>query len=219
MRIAEMEAHHQEFVALEGTVGTMMRNREFPALFSVCEASFPHVVPAIKFRKTKDIKPETPELLSLQVICKYAPALFEHAVLESLFDFVSSTRLLAKHEKGYLQAVETALEHEEFARSLWNHLEPRGECLERDIGKDLGFGQHSAAGIIDIWAELGIVDRRQESDTHALSFRTRLDMVVEGICHACGARGKGPKEAFLRPSSCQKCGAQGYYHIVGTRQR
>ena len=219
VRIADMEAHHQEFVALEGTVGTMVRNREFPAVFSVCEASFQHVVPAINFRKKRDIKPETPDLLSFQVICEYAPALFEHAVLESLLDFVKSTRLLAKHENGYLQTVEVAMEQEEVARSIWNYLERHGECQVRDVRKDLGFRGRSAARIIEIWAELGIADREQEGDTHRLGFRTRLDMVVEGICHACGARGRGPKEAFLRPSCCQRCGTQGYYHVVGKRQQ
>ncbi|HUT94052.1 MAG TPA: hypothetical protein VMY37_31605 [Thermoguttaceae bacterium] len=218
MRIAEMEAHHQDFLALEHTVGTMVRNREFPRVFSVCEACFPHVVPAINFRKKRDIRPEIPELLAFQVICNYAPALFEHAVLESLADFVKSTRLLAKHENGYLQTVEVAIEQEEVARGIWNYLERRGECQEPDVRKELGLGERSAAGIIEMWAHLGIIDCEQQGDTRSLRFRTRLEMVVEGICHACGARGKGPKEAFLRPSCCQRCGTQGYYHIVGGRQ-
>jgi len=218
MRIAEMEGHHQDFVALEARVGAMMRNRQFPAIFSVCVESLTHIVPAIKFRKKKAIKPETPEWLSFQVICDYGPALFEHAVLESLHDSVKSTRLLAKHEKRYLQAVEVAIEHEEVARRMWNYLERDGECQVRDLLGDLGCSRRSAGGIIEIWAELGIIEPQDEGPSRRLVFRTRLDMIVEGMCPACGARGRGPKEAFLRPSCCQRCRAQGYYHIVGRGQ-
>jgi hypothetical protein len=219
MRIAEMETHYREFVALEDKVATMMRNRQFPAVFSICEASFPHVVPAIKFRKKRGIRPETPELLSFQVICDYAPALFEHTALQSLLDFVKSTRLLARHEKGYLQTVEMALECEEVARNIWNYLEQHGECRVRDVRKDLGFSRRSTAGIIEIWAELGIIESEKDGNSHRLNLRTRLETVVEGICHVCGVRGRGPKEAFLRPSCCQRCGTQGYYHIVSGRRQ
>lgn len=219
MRIAEMEAHHQELLTLEDTVGTMVRKREFPRVFSVCEACLPHVVPAINFRKKKDIRPEIPELLAFQVICNYAPALFEHPVLESLAGFVKSTRLLAKHESGYLQTVEVAIEQEEVARGIWSYLERRGECQVRDVIQDLGFSRRTAVGIVEIWSELGIIDCQEEGSTSTLGFRTRLDMVVEGICHVCGVRAKGFKEAFLRPTCCQRCGTQAYYYIGGRFQQ
>jgi transposase-like protein len=60
MRKAEMEAHHDAHTALEGKIKTMLDNREFPAVFSVCVASLPHIVPTIKYRKHKGLKPETP---------------------------------------------------------------------------------------------------------------------------------------------------------------
>ncbi len=216
MRIAEMEAHHDEYCALEGAIGAMLENRNFPDLFSACEASFPHIVPAIKFRKRRDIRPETPRLLSLQVIFKYAPALFAHAVLESLFEFVKSTRLLAKHENGYLERTARALEDEEMARSLWNHLEGRPASLQRDIGKELGLSQDGAVAILELWAELGVIGRRQEKDSYAIHFRSPVDATTEGICESCGARAKGRKELFFKPISCQECGEDGYYHIIYT---
>ena len=60
MKIAEMEDHHNEFMALEARVQAMSGKGEFPAVFSACEASFPHIVPAIKYRKKREIQPETP---------------------------------------------------------------------------------------------------------------------------------------------------------------
>jgi hypothetical protein len=75
MKKSEMEDHHDEHAALENRIRKMTENREFPAVFSVCTESFPHIVPAIKFRKQQGIAPETPTLLGIGIICKYAPPL------------------------------------------------------------------------------------------------------------------------------------------------
>jgi predicted Zn-ribbon and HTH transcriptional regulator len=214
MRIAELEAHHGEYTALEATIRKMLYNREFPAVFSVCEASFPHIVPAIKYRKKRGIEPETPTFLSLGVICKYAPPLFEHAVLQSLYEFVKSTTLLAKHQSGYFQAVQRAVEDEEIARALWNHLNAWPGSLQEDAGKELGVSEESAVRILDVWVEFSVISRRQEKNSCQLYLRSRLDAVVEGVCHTCGVRGKGHKELFFKPIRCKKCGTEDYYHIV-----
>jgi len=219
MRIAELEAHHDEYAGLEASIRTMLHNHEFPAVFSVCEESFPHIVPAIKYRKRKGIEPETPALVSLHVITKYAPPLFEHAALESLCEFVRSQTTLARHENGYLRAAESALEDEEIARALWNHLEAHLGFPQRDIGEDLGFNQERVVAIVDTWVELGVISRTKEKNNSGLFFRCRLDAEAEGICQTCGVRGKGRRELFFRPISCQKCGTQGYYHITYAGQQ
>jgi len=219
MKIAEMEACHDRFAVIEEEIARRLAGREFQTAFSLCEESFPHIVPAVKYRKRRGIEPEMPALLSFQVICKYAPPLFEHRVLESLFEFVKSTRLLARHENGYLKASETALEHEEIARLLWNHLEQRPGAWQRDIGRALGLSQEDAVPILETWEELGVIDREQEVNSYKLYLRTRLDSMVEGICQTCGVRGKGRKEAFFKPTACGKCGTQGYYHIRHTSRQ
>ena len=216
MRIAEMEEHHDQYTALGGTVRTMLPKREFPAVFRVCEESFPHIVPAIKFRKKRGIEPETPALFAFRVINQYAPPLFEHRTIESLLEFVKSERSLAKHENGYLQAVESALEDEEIARGLWSHLETHPGFLQRDIRSVLGVSQERAVAIAVTWEQLGVITRRKVKNTYALDFRSRLDAITEGICQYCGVRGKGRKESFLKSTSCAKCGTEGYYHIVCT---
>jgi len=218
MKIAEMEAHHDEYTTLESRIIKMLGKREFPAVFPVCEASFAHIVPAIRYRKKRGMKPETPRLSAFSVICKYGPPLFEHAILESLLDFVRSTRLLAKHENGYLQSIERALEREEVARILWNHLEHQPGFLQRHIRKELGISQESAVAILAIWEELGVIARKQQKNSYALYFRSRLDAAAEGICQTCGVRGKGRKELFFRPVSCKNCGTEDYYHIINTDQ-
>ena len=37
--------------------------------------------------------------------------------------------------------------------------------------------------------------------------------IGQGVCPACGVRGKGRKELFFRPVPCKRCGAEGHYHI------
>lgn len=214
MTIAEMEWHHEEYLALESKIATMLANRWFPTVFSACEESFPHIAPAIQFRKKRSIEPETPRLSSFQVVFRYAPPLFEHGVIQSLSDVVQSTRLLAKHEDNYLGQVAEALDREEVARTLWNHLERQPGFLQRDIRKELGVSQDIAVTVLEVWGELGLVARDHEKNSYRLYLCSRLDAPAEGICHNCGVRGKGRKELFFKPIACGKCGTEGYYHIV-----
>ena len=79
----------------------MVDNRDFPKVFSVCTASFPHVLPAITFRKKRGVLPEIPDLLAFATIWWYAPSLFEDAAIESLFQFVSSSRVLGNPKRGF----------------------------------------------------------------------------------------------------------------------
>jgi hypothetical protein len=216
MKISEMEYHHDEYTSLEDKIKNMLDNREFPAIFSVCVDSFSHVLPAIQYRKKREIMPETPDWSAFDVICKYAPLLFEHAVITSLFEFVKSTRLLAKHEKGYLQIIETAIEREEIARVLWNFINQRSNVLQKDICRNLEYNKQTIAGIIDIWEELKVVIRNDKDVDPKIRLRTRLDEIVEGICHNCGVQGKGRKELLFKSILCQKCGAEGYYYIKYT---
>ncbi len=215
MKISEMEYHHVEYTSLEDNIKAMLDKREFPAIFSVCVESFPHIVPAIRYRKKREITPEMPDWTAFDVICKYAPPLFEHVAIESLFEFVKSTRMLAKHEKGYLQAsVETAIEHEEIARVLWNSIEQQPDALQKDIFGILKSNhQVGAEIIIDIWEQFGVIIRHNNGFDFRIRLRTRLDEVVEGRCHNCGVQGKGRKELFFKSISCQKCGYDNYYYI------
>ncbi len=216
MGIADLQDHHDKLTALEATIRTMVANREFPAVFCACLDSFEHIVPAIKYRKQRGIAPETPDLFSFSVICRYGPPLFEHAAMESLLAFVDSTRMLAKHENGYLSTIQAALQREKIARVLWNDLEQHPDALRPNVSGKLGVTDETAVDIVEVWEQLGVIIRRQEQNAYRLHFRSRLDAEVEGVCPACGVRGRGRKELFLRPISCKKCGANGYYHIKYT---
>ena len=157
MKIAELEANHVACVDAEHTIRTMVENREFPAVFSICVESFPHIVPAIQFRKKKEMTPEIPTFLAFTTICKYAPPLFEHAAIESLREFIKSTRILAQHENDYLSAIDAARNREKVAHTLWNHLEKEPGALQRDLRTQLGIVQEDAVKIIELWEELGVV--------------------------------------------------------------
>ena len=110
-------------------------------------------------------------------------------------------------------SVETARKREQLAHVLWNHLKKQPETLQRDIFTALGVVREDAVNIVELWEKLGILDRQPEGRSYRLCFRTRLDTEVAGVCQNCGVRGKGRKELFLKPVTCQKCGTLGYYHI------
>ena len=213
MKIAELEDHHDACEDLEQKICEMVDNHEFPGVFSVCIESFPSIVPAINFRKKREIFPEIPEFAAITTICKYAPLLFEHAVIETLFEFIKSARVLSQSEKDFLGSIEAARQREQLAHSLWNYIEKHPGMFQRDIRTELGVVQEEAVAVVELWQKLGILDRQPEDRSYRLNFRTRLDAEVSGVCPACGVRGKGRKELFFRSVSCQKCGAQSHYYI------
>lgn len=213
MKIAELEAHYDDCADSERTIRAMVENGELSKVFSVCTASFPHIDPAIKFRKKRGITPEIPDFLAFTTILKYAPPLFEHVAIESLMDFVNSTRVLLKSEMNFLHSIEVARKREQLAHRLWNHLERHPGMLQRDIRTELGVVQEDAVNIVKLWEQLGILDRQSEDRSYRLYFRTRLDTEVAGLCPNCGVRGKGRKELFFRSVACQECGTEGHYHI------
>ena len=213
MRKAELEAHQAMFASLERTIGENLTTRDFGKVFSASIECFPHIGPTINLRKQIGAEPVTPELLSFKVICEYGPPLFEHAAIDSLIDFIKATRLLARHENGYSEEAEAARTREKLARSIWNRIERHPDLLQRDLGRELGCDQGAAVGIVDTWEKLGIISRRPEQNCYALSFCSSLDAEVDGMCPECGARGKGRKELFFKPTVCKRCGMAGYYHL------
>jgi uncharacterized protein (DUF983 family) len=213
MRISELEAHHDAFIESDRTIRAMVNNADFPAVLVVCIESFPHIVPAINFRKRREVTPEIPALLALTTICRYAPPLFEHSAIESLRQFIKTARVLLQSEKNLSHAADAARNGERVAHVLWNYLERHPGTLQRDIHSNLGVAQDDAVNTIEVWEELGIVERRPEGRSYRLDFRTHLDAEVAGLCPNCGVRGRGRKELLFRSARCQKCGTEGHYHI------
>jgi hypothetical protein len=213
MLIAEMEDHHTQLMAIEARIVAMESNMEFPAVFQICEESFPHIVPAISFRKRRSLAPVIPAIRAFDVVWTYAPALFEHSTLECTLSFVRSTRLIAKHENGYLESAEAALSREEAARLLWNFLERNPGTSETTTVQQLGLYRGVVAAILAVWHRLGVVTRTLEKSSDNLALATRLDQETAGICSRCGARVKARKMNLLQPASCPKCGEKDYFHF------
>jgi hypothetical protein len=213
MRKAEMEAHHDAYTAKEGDIRAMLADRNFAAVFRVCTDSFSHIVPAIQYRRREGIEPQTPKFLAFEAICKYAPPLFEHAVLDALSQYVASERVLTKAETGYLSMVQAAVEREEAARMLWNHLELQPGTPQRGIATILGCDGAEIDDIVSVWADLGVMTREAADGLHHLFLCPALNVEVDGLCPMCGVRGRGRKESFFKSVRCQKCGAEGFYHI------
>ena len=219
MRITEMEAHHDELMDLENTIHVKVFDRDFSAVFGLCEETFSHIVPAIKFRKKREIEPETPELVSFLIIYKYAPPLFEHRVIESLIDFIKGTRLLAKHEEGYLELAQTTLVVEEAAKTLWSTLERHPGFLRQNIQRELGIDQGFSDAILATWEELGVIAYKETDNGRAIYLQSCANAQAEGVCHTCGTRGRGRKELFYKPVPCTKCGTTDYFCITSTMHR
>ena len=213
MKKAELEGHSSVYDAAEDTIRAMCDSRQFPVVFSVCLDSFEHIVPTIQFRKKNGIVPDVPPLVPFKTICKYAPVLFEHDIIQALIEFIRSNRVLARHENDYQSAAELALKQEDLAWQVWNHLERHPGSGHHEIANGIRTGVVLVIEIIRTWEHLGVVDRLDEAGQTKFFFRSSLDSEVEGACHECGVRGKGRKELFYRPIRCKVCGHEGHYHI------
>ncbi len=214
MRKAELADHHNQYLAKEAHIRDMVQQCDFPRAFAACGDSFAHVVPAMKYRRQAGITPEVPEFLCFSVICRYGPPLFEHGVLKSLNEFIGGTRQLARHENEYRSASETALEHEELARTFWNHLEYRPGLTRRELSERFNVPERTVAEIIDVWKEVGLVCCGTHGKDPQLFLGTRLDVDIVGVCQHCGTKGRGRKELFLQRIKCGKCTVVDYYHIL-----
>lgn len=213
MKKAEMEAHYAAYLSCETNIRVMLDHRHFPNVLSACLESLAHVVTAIKYRKQWGDGKDTADLLPFGVICRYAPALFEHEPLERLLDFVRSERGLGPNRGAFVEAATAAWEREEKARLLWNHLAHWPETAERTVHELIGIDRPSGTEIIEVWVDLGLVIRGQAAGGPVLRLASQLSDEMEGICPSCGAIGRGRRELFFKPSVCQRCGTQGYYHI------
>ncbi len=79
--------------------------------------------------------------------------------------------------------------------------------------------QGDIESVLQVWEEFGVVLRIQNANSHRLYIRSDLDAKTEGMCPACGLRGKALKQRFFKPIMCQKCETEGYFHIKYTDQR
>lgn len=213
MRIAELKSHHDACLEHDRMIRAMVARAAFPQVFELCTASFPHIIPAIRFRKKRDLAPQVPDLAAFTTIFRYAPPLFEHALLSSLHELIESSRVLSQSETRFLDCAEAAREGERIALRIWNYLESHPHATEGQVCSSCGVDGDAVLEIIGIWSELGILKRSLDSGAPRLRFSTRLDTQATGVCAQCGARGTGRKDVFFRSVTCQKCRAVGFYHI------
>ena len=129
MKIAELKAHYDALTDSEGTIETMVDNHEFPAVFSVCIESFPHIVPAINYSRKgtsprrRSIFWQSPRYASTRRRCLNTRQSNHWRSSSGLREFWRLS------EKGFQRPVEAAQKREQLAHAIWNHLERQpGRC-------------------------------------------------------------------------------------------
>ncbi len=213
MRIAELEGHENALQNIESQIREKRAIRDFSTVFELCQAALPHVEPVFRLRKRRGDTPLAPSLLAFSALWKYGPPLFEYRTLKHVYDFIASTRFLARHENNYLKSTELAIGAAQTARVLWNCLESNPGFRQRRIRADLGLDQERAVSILEIWESLGIIDRFQEHGSYRLYLRTNLTQEAPGVCLNCNSRVKGRKARLLQPVKCKRCGVKGYFFL------
>lgn len=206
MKIAEMEEHHRAYEELEAAVRNAVKHRAFEETFQHSRRCWEHIDGALQFRKKRNIQPVLPPLASITEPCRYAPVLFEHDLLLDVEQFVRGTRPLAKcQERDFPGEVAQALEREQIAWKLWNHIEEHPGCWQWEFRSHLGVEQGTAVQIVENWEEMGIVRRQKDGHSFHVSMSTQLESSVTGICPRCGARVTARKRVLFQLSACPAC--------------
>jgi len=212
MKISEMKRHCDIYLKLAQEICQLGINGKISEMLEKSLKAFPHIDPVLQLYKKGKMGP-TPDLVPIDMICDYAPLIFEHEKLIALQDFINSTRRLAKYDKKNLpNQVNRALKKEKTAWELWNHLESNPNCDEKDLHKIIKVKQDYLAWVIGRWASLGVIVREKLLDSYKIKLTTNLEEEIVGVCIACGVKGTGKKSAFLKTEECPKCKNKSRFH-------
>jgi hypothetical protein len=215
MKIAEMEYWHAIFSEQNTALRAMVSQRDYFGALSSCEKGFEAIIPALQYRKKKQLDPLTPHVMAFHVIWRFAPVLFAHDAIASLQSFIKANRFLSKHEDDFTGKTEAAYEEMMFAHGMLQSLVRTGvEPISRKELKSPECDAEQARKILDSWSEMGVVQLTQT--TAALT--TNLDEKTLGVCPSCGVKAEAKRSLLFGRVVCKKCKNTVCCHVVPGRR-
>ncbi len=214
---AELEAQYDAYRASGQRVDDLLGSRDVIGAIGEAIKAIDYAVGAIKFAK-RDGADESLELFPCDVVCKYAPAVFEHESIERVHAFAKSTRQLGERRTAVIEQVEHAMQLEELALLMWRKLETHGTMPAAGVAEGSEMKFHSPE-VLDVWIWLGIADVAASGGQKVVNLHTSLEAVVEGMCAHCGATCKAKKEIFWRLAKCPGCKTSVLFHLCPQHPR
>lgn len=182
-----------------------------------CVASFEYINLMMQHeQKQNDREFETIE--TIEIVLKYAPALFDAESLASLAKILKSQKRIDKHATDDLAAkTSEAIELIQVAYTVWNKLQNNTQHNLAQVLKSVS--AESLARIeevVRIWSHQGYVQLHQLEDEIIPCISNPQEVSVKGKCPSCGVLVNGKKYHFWRANKCPKCHKESVFVIMAT---
>lgn len=215
MKKSEMEWRSDCLREASITIDLKLRQRPIDlTVFDDCVGAFEHIIPSLRLSAKERPDGDLVSIPPYLTIESFGPAFFAHDAIEAMCEHVTSSRYLRKPEFLFLEMVRRTQSGERDALALWNWIERNSGCEQRCLWQEAGVDRASGISTLDQWVESGVITRVPCGHTYRLSFASDLSAPIVGMCPNCGVTGRARRELLYRHRTCQRCGADVFYHLV-----
>lgn len=203
-----MEAHQRQYKSLITKARSAVRKGRYHEAVKVSLSSWDYVDGMMQYERRYEEK-EFTSIEGIEMVLKYAPLLLDFESLDTLEGLLKDHRRI---EKGTSDVLADKLTDARTlmweAHRLWSHLEEHPQARQDRLRKDLGGDQDEWRGIVELWAEMGLVERTPDGGSYLLALATRMGEIVSAKCTNCGDTVEAPKAMLLAELGCPECEAR-----------
>jgi hypothetical protein len=150
----------------------------------------------------------------VDLVCKYAPLLFDAAALDRISDLLRSQKSIERNTSSSLaEKIKAARLTMATAHALWDCVEANPGVRQDQLRQRLGGSQDEWRRLAESWEALGLFRRTPAGNSYSLQLVTAMEEVVVAKCSGCGVLAKGQKRQFLNTQNCPRCRREAMFVI------
>jgi hypothetical protein len=196
---ADLESALNRCVGWYETARKAVAAHDYPAAVQAAEASLADTWDTVAFlRRFRQI--EKPGLPGVEILLRYAPAVFAWRALDALEAWVTGAKRTDKKAYAHLTAdLAAARQALADAARLWDDLDsPLGHPVS-------GVTSPAATTALNAWVAMGLVSVRGPSGFASGRHVSHPTGQFEAICYSCGELHRASLSDFLNPVNCPGC--------------
>lgn len=211
---AELEADRDEYVRKFNDAQAAIQKGDYHGALEHAVACWEHVDGMIQYERRYSDR-EFKSVGAIDLVLKYAPALFEFEILDTLERLLKDDRQIERRTSVNLgEMLANARARMQNARTAWNYLEEFGGIYQDKMRKSFGGDQSAWRQLADDWDELGVAKRTKDDSGAYIKLATKLDEEISAKCWGCGAVHRRLKVDCLQPGQCQFCHGLHWFVIL-----
>ncbi len=208
---AETAEDRERYYELVAKAREVLQERRFREAVKIASSSWKHIDGMMQFERKYENK-EFSNIEAIDIVLKYAPLLFEFAVLDELEALLKAQRKIDRDASDDLAGnLSEARDRMWAAHRLWNHLEVHQNAKMVELVSALGGSQDTWRALAEAWETMGVIRRTAKDDAHSWTLTTQMNAIVLAKCPACGSGAKWNKAKFLETLECPACRKPGSF--------